>query len=274
MQRPQGRPLSQLLRQLWKEQETYALNIIRQTDGLGTTQINLNLWFNAFLERIKPLYQNWLRQGQVNMAQRLERKINERQKKAIVIPHRKNIFSTIFGQFALEAPNADEPSDEDVFNIYNPEAVKFINSYSYLFAQSTNATTKLRLDVAYKRFQQKLTQGIERGQSLKDLTGEVQRIFRDPARAMMIAATEASRAYGAGRKIAAEQSGVCYGLKWLASSDACPICLGLNGKVVRFNEPFAVIGRGAYSVVYHEPAHPHCFCVTNEVLNEEWRVAA
>lgn len=259
---PQGRMLAQLLRQLWKEQEAAVLNILRQTDGMGMDLVNLNLWFSAFVERIKPVYARYLVDGQQMMQERLQQ---SRNKSVVPLP---------WVTWPPTAPPVEELPLDDEFNIYNPEAVAFINNYSYWFSNSTNNTTKLRLSVAYQRFKEKLTQGIERGQSLKELTGEVMRIFRDPERAMTIAATEVSRAYHAGQLIAAKKSGVVSGKQWLASSDACELCLKLNGKIVPLDEPFAVIGSGPYARVMFPPGHPRCFCTWIEVLTDRWRLAA
>lgn len=249
---PQGRQLAQLVRQLWKEQEQQLLALMRQHGAFALQSINLEAWQAAFIERIKPIYARYLIDGRASMQARLERK---RSKSLLSIP------------YAFQEP--EEP--DEAFTIYNPEAVNFINTYSYAFAASTLATTKLKLSTAYARLKQELTQGIEQGEALRTITADVMRIFRDPQRAMTIAATEVSRAYHAGQEVAAQQSGVVAGKRWLASSDACPQCLALDGKVVALGEPFIVLpGGGPYAVVMYPPLHPRCFCSWTEVLKEEW----
>jgi hypothetical protein len=62
-----------------------------------------------------------------------------------------------------------------------------------------------------------------------------------------------------------------YGIRshtFLASADACPNCLFLNGETVRIGEPFIVLtsGRPAYRVVLHPPLHPQCVLAETPVL--------
>ncbi len=254
---PQGRPLAQLVRQLWKEQEAALLAAVRQQGTSAFVSFHPEMWFNAFLERIKPIYARYLVDGRESFAARLRRSSQG---------------SKSLAKSVLALPWVlNEPEPDDQFTIYNPEAVNFINQYSYAFAQSTLATTKLKLTTAYQRLQTALTQGIEQGEALRTVTADVMRIFRDPTRAMTIAATEVSRAYHGGQEIAAKQSGVVAGKRWLASSDACEQCLALDGKVVALGEPFVLLPSGGpYAVVMYPPLHPRCFCSWTEVLNEEW----
>lgn len=262
---PKGKQLAQLIRQLWKEQEAAFLALMRQSGPFTFSQFRLERWLQPFIERIKPIYARYLIDGRVELQRRLARREREALR-ATTDARAKSIFN-IPPSFTLEPPKED-----DQYDIYNPEVVNFINNYSYQFAVSTLQTTKLKLSTAYSRLQQSLSQGVEQGQSLQQTTAEVMRIFRDPQRAMTIAATETARAYHAGQEVAAKQSGVVSGKEWLASSDACELCLSLNGKVVALGEPFIVLPKGgAYARVMYPPAHPSCFCSFTEVLNDEWQ---
>lgn len=249
---PQGRPLAQLVRQLWKEQEAALVSALRTQGAVAFIGFNPQAWFNVFLERIKPIYARYLVDGRAAMDARLRRK--------------KSLWHIFDVPQVMEPPEVD-----DEFSIYNPEAVNFINQYSYAFAQSTLDTTKMKLGNAYNRLKQELSQGIEQGEAIRTVTADVMRIFRDPARAMTIATSEVSRAYHAGQEIAAKQSGVVSGFKWLASSDACELCLSLDGKVVAIGQPFIVLPKGGpYAVVKFPPAHCRCQCSMTEVLSDEW----
>lgn len=255
---PTGRQLAQLIRQLWKEQEAAMMSALRQYGAFAFTQFDARRWEQALAERIKPILARYLIDGKEFVERRL----------AAAMADRKRATTKAIVQFP--SPLID-PQDDDNWDIYNPEAVNFINTYSYNFAASTIATTRGKLATAYQKLQSDLAQGIEQGEALKTVTASVMRTFRDPQRAMTIAATEASRAYNYGRGISAKQSGVVSGKKWLASSDACPECLKLDGKVVPLDDPFTILpGGGPYARVMYPPLHPRCFCDWTEELNDEW----
>lgn len=260
---PQGRPLAQLLRQLWKEQEQVLLASLHRYGSQALLSFNPEAWQPTLLARIQPIYARYLIDGRNAQQARLAK-----QTKSLS-------FMTFGGQhYSMSGGEPHDPDDpdnqNDAFTIYNPEAVNFINQYSYAFAQSTNNTTRMRLDNAYKRFQEGLAEGIEEGQALKTMTENVMRIFRNPQRAMAIAASESSRAWHGGQEIAAKQSGVVSGKRWLASADACEICLSLDGKIVPLGEPFAVIGTGPYARILYPPAHTKCQCSMTDELSDEW----
>jgi hypothetical protein len=70
---------------------------------------------------------------------------------------------------------------------------------------------------------------------------------------------------------AAKEAGAA-GLEWMASSDACKeVCGPLDGKRVKFGEPFMVhaTGNPEYRAVYHAPAHPRCQCACVEWWEED-----
>jgi Phage Mu protein F like protein len=154
------------------------------------------------------------------------------------------------------------------FDVFNPRVLEAIRDAVFAFCKVTNDTALTDVATAQQQLRQELSQGLEAGESLARLTARVGGIFRDPAKALMIAATESSRALHAGQAMAARESGVCSGLRWLASSDACDLCSPLDGKEVAFGEAFFVASRGGpYARVEHPPRHPHCMCTTTEVLD-------
>lgn len=166
--------------------------------------------------------------------------------------------------------------DPDAWEVTNPHTEEMIQSASLAFCASTNATTSLKLDDALEKLRAALVAGVvTHGESVPKLTARVNEIFdtASSSRARMIAQTEAARAVHAAQEAAAKQTNMVAGWEWLASSDACPICLGImeHARFVRMNESFAVVGKSeAYSKVRHPPAHPHCNCSMLEVLKSEY----
>lgn len=136
------------------------------------------------------------------------------------------------------------------FDLFRPEAAAAASRLALELAGSVTRASQDAVRAAVRR-------GVEEG-----LTGDgVAALLRaefTPERAHTIAVTEGSRAQHAGQYDAARANGV-WGLKWLASADACPACEEMDGKTVRIGEPFAVDPRGGpYAVVLYPPRHPHC----------------
>ena len=117
---------------------------------------------------------------------------------------------------------------------------------------------------------QELAAGLEAGEPTAATAERIRLSGFSPRRANVIAQTEASRAMHAGQGVAARELGVRE-WTWLASSDACEVCLSIDGKTVKIGEPFYVwpTGNPAYRVVYHAPAHPSCFCDNTEVAPDD-----
>ncbi len=69
--------------------------------------------------------------------------------------------------------------------------------------------------------------------------------------------------------MAAKDSGVVVGKKWLAKSDACKkFCKPLDGKVVGMDEPFDIQPKGGpYAVIMYPPYHPNCTCDWQPVID-------
>ncbi len=163
---------------------------------------------------------------------------------------------------------SDPPKVGTGFAVFNSRVVEFIRTWTFAFCDSTNETSQHSVNVAVHKLRQELAEGLSRGETAQNLTRRVAKIFQDPQRAHAIAATETARAQHGGQLLAAKESGVVRGLRWLASSDACSRCLALDGKEVPLGEPFAVDpGGGPYAVVTHPPRHPLCQCSVVEVLD-------
>ncbi len=161
----------------------------------------------------------------------------------------------------------DPPTVRAGFAVFNSRVLEFIRTWTYAFCDSTNETSQHSVSEAVARLRQELSEGLSRGETAQNLTRRVAKIFQDPQRAHTIAATETARAMAGGQVLAARESGVVRGLRWLASSDACSRCLALDGKEVALGEPFAVDpGGGPYAVIAHNPRHPLCQCTVAPVL--------
>lgn len=118
-----------------------------------------------------------------------------------------------------------------------------------------SVTNSLRTEI-----RNRLEDGLRSGIGNNEIAASLDDLFT-PSRAYTIAATEASRAMHLGEAEYAKESGAA-GLEWLASEDACELCLRLNGKRVRWGQAFAVNSGGdpAYRDVMEPPRHPRCMC--------------
>ena len=131
-------------------------------------------------------------------------------------------------------------------------------------AQSTMATTLHDVNTAKNELREQIKQGTFQGDSVRELGKRVNSVFAalDKTHCKMIAQTESSRAVHNGLRIAAEESGLVSGFKFVASSDACPICLGLDGQTTTINKQF-ITNDYDNSLL---PIHPNCRCTMTEIL--------
>ncbi len=131
-------------------------------------------------------------------------------------------------------------------------------------AQSTMQTTLHDVNTAKNMLREEIKQGTFQGDTVKELGKRVNSVFAglDKVHAKMIAQTESSRAVHNGLRIAAEESGLVSGFKFVASSDACPICLGLDGQTTTINKQF-IPNDYDNSLL---PIHPNCRCTMTEIL--------
>ncbi len=126
-----------------------------------------------------------------------------------------------------------------------------------------------------------IREGLEKGEALSQIQARLMGITEqqtiadrveslhvfDRRRAATIGMTETSRAMHAGQATYGRSVG-SWGLEWLASSDACPLCLSLNQTQVPHDTPFYVYPKGNpnYRNVWYPPAHPHCRCTAIDVF--------
>jgi SPP1 gp7 family putative phage head morphogenesis protein len=160
-----------------------------------------------------------------------------------------------------QKPEPYGPIEWQPWDIFNPEVLLAIRRQTLSLVTATIESSRVGVVDMFRSIREQIGQGLESGEAQKEINRRVTTLFDDPLRAARIAQTEAARAMHAGQLMAAEQSQVAKGFKWLASSDACPQCLELDGKVVSLGTPFYVDPKGGvYAVVTHPPRHPNCMC--------------
>jgi len=156
-------------------------------------------------------------------------------------------------------------SSPRTFNLHNPSVLEAIDRATFLFCDTTNATATRDLNEAIAKLRIEIDQGVEAGESFRDLGDRVRTLFDTP-RAALIATQESSRALNGGSLIAYEKA-QCEGSAWLASTAPCPICWDLDGEERPFGVPFYVDPRGGpYATWYFPPGHPWCYCTSTPVL--------
>lgn len=156
--------------------------------------------------------------------------------------------------------------DTDIV-LSNEQILTFIAEHNYKFA---NSISKSSVETIRKSVQK----AFEEGTSLKALKDELKDKFAGQIsknRATMIARTETIRAANEGARAVYKGAGVTK-MTWIASSDACPYCQGLNGKTISVEENFlskediympAGTKRAldlSYGDIPSPPVHPGCRC--------------
>jgi len=138
---------------------------------------------------------------------------------------------------------------------------------NFFFCDATLATSTREINQALSDLRAELREGTSQGDPYHVVGQRVANIFANPYRAQRIAQTEMVRASGAGEILEMQEEGIDR-VRWLASSDACDLCLSIDMKEVEVGQSFFIHKKGAvqYRNVLHPPAHPHCFCEITPVL--------
>ncbi len=159
-------------------------------------------------------------------------------------------------------------SPKEIFQAIHPKVPLAVDRLALDFCDETNDTSTKRLDLALHATREEIKEGLELGETLPKLSERVGKIF-DSKRAVDIARNESARAMMSGQHMAAVDSGVVIGKRWLAKSDACPICKALNGKVVGMDEDFAydAKAKAAYRAVPYPPRHVNCTCSWSPIID-------
>lgn len=142
------------------------------------------------------------------------------------------------------------------WELTSEEAYEFVQKYLFNLIRGIDRTTVDKVQVA-------LTEWLKTGGTLDQLTTALEPIFRDKARAELIAQSESTRAYFEGSSERWRQAGVEKS-KWRTVQDAmvCPTCRSLNGTIGTLTD-----GWKSGGVYYKPPAHPGCRCWGVPVLD-------
>ena len=141
--------------------------------------------------------------------------------------------------------------------LVNDDVVNWARNWSA--EEVTKITTTTR-----RMVQDKVTDWIGSGEPLKDLEKELLPTF-GKVRAKRIAVTEVTNAYAGGNLETWKASGLVEKKRWnTAGTDVCPICVGLDQKIVPLNATFISDYDG--SVYDRPPAHVNCKCWVTPVV--------
>lgn len=263
---PPGTDIARILKAVWRRQRSEVMRAIEN----GKEPHDLASWDQPISKLLNSHLTMYYHKGGDEGVRRIRRAVRNGGKslkefgEAGPIVHRRPTFRPLFVR-EKAAPVSVTVTD---FNVFRPEVVSAVQSASFAFARSTNATATMQLRLALAELRRSLADGLQRGEALAKLTDRVNAIFANPQRAFAIAMTEASRAMHTGQLMAAQQNReIVKGKEWMASSDACEFCQSLDGTTVDLDEPFHVHAAGGpYATVDVPPGHPHCMCTWVEVL--------
>lgn len=164
--------------------------------------------------------------------------------------------------------------DPDVWNVTNPLVKEAIEKAAFAFAESTIHTTTESLNVALSNLRESLGDGLNEGERINQLTTRVNEVFENLSsdRAFLIATSEASRSHNAGTKMAAIESGVVKGFRWMLSAEPCEECIAMKDVEIGLTESFGTreASEGTpYHDIPHPPLHPMCRCAIEPVLQDD-----
>lgn len=230
---PSGAPIEHWLKRVFRQQKKAVLALygIKRKD---IAPVNLRVWTEEMARKAQPLIAIFVKEGGEALYQRL---------------------------------NMPGP-----WNVQSPRVREAISRASMRFCETTNETTSLELNEAIAKLREELAQGlVGEENSLYELRKRVEGVFDNAERfrATRIATTEASRAVHQGQYLAAQDSDLVVGFKWLLSSDACELCQGVAAE-----NPDGIPLDGEFShddysgAIQYPPLHPNCQCTVTELLRE------
>jgi HK97 family phage portal protein len=162
---------------------------------------------------------------------------------------------------------AAEIGQPDLTPLSDDNAAKALHASIAKMASSYQGTVLTQLEKA-------INAGLANGDSLADITSAVGEVYggADGYGAERVAKTEAFRTANTALKDTWKQSGVVSTIKWYtSSSDPCPFCESLNGKVISIDQNFLDQGDDLtvdgqtlnldYADVGAPPLHPQCMCI-------------
>ncbi len=161
------------------------------------------------------------------------------------------------------------------FDIDDPNVVKFFETRGNRIATDINAETD-------KQLRKSLSEGINAGESIDDLTARIEDIYGAAAgyRAERIARSEMIKASGFAQDEAWQQSGVVEAKEWFTAKDerVCEFCGDMDGKIVELGDNYfdkgdvmSVAGKDLqldYWDIDTPPLHASCRCTLLPVLKD------
>lgn len=164
---------------------------------------------------------------------------------------------------------AAAPTVASNLSLFDPKVIDAVDAAAFAFCRETMETAAGDLGTVLSELRTALKLGLSQGEATRVLAAKVREIFASPQRAFRIAVTESSRAMHGGQFLSAKASGIVHRKEWVASSDACELCLSLADLgPIPLDKPFCVDPRGGhYAVVQFPPAHPHDMCSWSEVID-------
>ncbi len=252
--------LTQLLQRIYAAQA----RDVAQRLTLDGDLPDMTAWIAATANAVKPLLLQMTQAGMLRAQRRIADKLrgSVAEMRRHEIPH--DVAFKRFGGVVTKAGSVIQAN----FSLFNPRVYDAVDAAAFAFCRETNETATRELSQALVDLRKLLKRGLGRGDAIAILARKVREVFADPRRAFTIAITETSRAVNGGEFIAAKESGVATHKEWVASSDACPLCLSIADKgEIPMDEPFYVDPRGGpYAVCMFPPVHPHDFCTWNPVI--------
>ena len=154
----------------------------------------------------------------------------------------------------------------DVFSVVPQKVKEATDRRAYRFASSTMATTTKTINDAIDRVREQVLQGVLQGDTTDAIAQAVGDVFENATdyQADRIARTEASAATHMGQVIAAKQSGIVKGFRYLVSEDACDVCSPYDGQEIDIDD---YDSSGAVDAEGAVPLHPNCTCTLQEILD-------
>ena len=143
------------------------------------------------------------------------------------------------------------------WTLVNEEALRWAREYAGRLIKEITPTTRQAIGETVANW-------IESGEPMKDLAKRIQTIYEDPARAQLIATTEATDAYKEGNRLVWKKTEVVDGYEWRTANDemVCKlICRPLHKQRRDLEEPYVIPSGKLKGETRDGPAgHPGCRC--------------
>lgn len=163
--------------------------------------------------------------------------------------------------------------DESTWTINNPKIQEYLDDYIPTLSGQVLETTKEDIIKA-------ISEGIERGDSINQITKDIQEISAfSRQRAEKIARTESAVAYVEGEQLAWKESGVVQGKQWLIQQNACPFCQEMRNKNIDLDDNYFAKGDNLttndgkemkldFRDIDGPPLHVNCRCDLIPILKD------